>query len=110
MANGQRPVLPSWRRIDGATGEALNSVKIALSSIIEKDHLFGRDVQVTFPAASTSVKVATGLPGNVTGYRIHKATTDVRVWDGSPPSGVTTDPGTYWLQASAATTVTIYFY
>lgn len=105
-----KPQLPVYRKIDGDVGKSLDGVRTAIAGVLDQNHLFGNHVVVTFPAPSTSVKVTTGLRGQVSGYRVEKASADVRVFDGAPPTGITVNNGECWLQATAATTVTLYIY
>lgn len=88
----------------------MKTVRDALSGVLDQDHLFGNHIQVTFPGAGTSVRVTTGLTGPTHGYRVEKASVDVRVFDGAPPTGTSVANGEAYLQASTAATVTLYIY
>lgn len=80
-----------------------------VQGVLDQPHLFGNTISVTFTAANTPTKVSTGLTGSVTGYHVTKKTVAVDVFDATSPDG-TSPPGVHWLQASAATTVALYFY
>lgn len=107
-----RPAVPPWRQIAGATGTMFSEVRRFLSDVYNRDHLWGNHVDVTFAGPGTSVRVDTGLGGPSQGYKIVRSNGDLRVWDGTPPSGSDPTPerGIVWLQANAAGKVTLYIY
>lgn len=104
-----KPVTPVWRQIPGSIGSALNDVRRFLGDTLTRPQLWGTHVDVTFTAATTATRVATGLGGPAKGYKVVRANADVRVWDASPAHPDETR-GVIWLQASAPAKVTIYFY
>ncbi len=104
-----RPMAPLWRQIPGPVGIALTEVRRFLSDTLDRGHLWGNHVDVTFTAGSTPTKIRTGLGGPVKGYKIVRADADVRVWD-ARPADPSQERGVHWLQASGPATVTLYFY
>lgn len=107
-----RPALPTLRRFDGVLGTVMRDVHTTFAGLLDNPHLFGVNVPVVFTGVGVPVLVVTTLKGPITGYQVKRANADVRVWEGAPAGIVSTDvaPGSIWLQASGAATVTIYLH
>lgn len=104
-----RPPLPPWRQVKGPAGLFLTDVRNSLQDVYARDHLWGNHVDVEFTVANTPTRIATGLGGPAKGYKIVRASADVRVWDATP-SAPSEERGVLWLQASAPAKVTLYIY
>lgn len=104
-----RPQVPPWYQINGAAGQALTGIRRFLHDAQGRDELWGNHVEVEFSGAGASVPVATGLGGPLKGYKIVRADSDIRVFDGEA-SSPDVPRGTHYLQASGAGKVTLYVY
>lgn len=110
MASSRRPELAPYRHVSGPTGNSIKDLRDTVNGVLDRGHLFGAHVQVTFPGAGTSVLVSSGLGGTITGYRVEKSNADVRVFDGTAPTGGLAPQGSIYLQASGAATVKLYLF